>query len=1006
MRKIFLTYCAIFFAIALLPYALVHAQQKTQVPPTSTKLDPRTLRTYRADSSTPPPDWASADLRRSLTFLALHQADLGLLNPDQELTFLSVEEDQSGIAHLRLAQVHQGIPVFGATLFTHLDPSGQPPASASATSGEMSGLDGYFYPEAREVQTTPKLTAQQAIEAATAALGYRGRFARTPAAHLLILPRHYTADTLKLTAASATLVYMVELRVGENSGSSGHTPAAEWQYFVDAQSGQIISGSDAVSRTTAYRIRTFTELPARCTGSAPVEVAILKSGTGTQLYLCDQSQGRWSLAGSSASSSGTRTKYDTSTVVNTFNTRSGDVVLTSSDVVTALGFTPENQLTFTGPLVRSGNTIGITQSGGATDGYLSSSDWNTFNNKQAALGYTPEDAAKSHVNTFNGRSGAVSLTSGDVASALSYAPAGKTYIVVDAAGGGDYTTIQGALSAVPASGATILVKRGVYVGGLTISVPKVTIRGEGLKSTTIQSPLSSSPAITVMADDVSIEDLEIDGRRALQPGAGSAQACAGIYVLSSQRTSIRRVWVHSTLGNGISGVTGSNDGTVSDSIIENDATNINGTPGYHLVAIQLIGHNARWIIKNNLIQGWSQGVGLWYGATDCLVEGNRLINNFGFADSAHNTKRSAIEDYGADTIPHGRNRIVNNVIDGTTSYCLEIAQGVVGSIYSHNILLRPGRISNSSGMFAVVGANGQPTSDILIEGNYMFSDGTKTDTALFGGQYANRITIANNIFSGFSYTGGSGPLYAYGGSGLVIRGNQIYNSIYGVYVSGASDGVNISGNFFSAPIPRGSGVIYIATGNKHLIENNVIEDTAGASGIFVYGGRGHRIIGNRYNGTWVGINLPASETLISGNTITTTTTFAGILVTGNRNTVEDNHVDAPGRSITLAGAGDYNIVQENTILQGTVNLAGSGTHNTIEPNTDSAVARAVTLKVLGAVTVGTTQVAIPHGLGYAPSSVTITMTSPGTIYKSATSDATNIYLTADAAGRTAEIYVR
>jgi len=45
-----------------------------------------------------------------------------------------------------------------------------------------------------------------------------------------------------------------------------------------------------------------------------------------------------------------------------------------------------------GPITTSG-TIGITQATTSTDGYLSSSDWNTFNSKQSALGYTAANDA-------------------------------------------------------------------------------------------------------------------------------------------------------------------------------------------------------------------------------------------------------------------------------------------------------------------------------------------------------------------------------------------------------------------------------------------------------------------------------------------------------------------------------------------------------------------------------------------------------------------------------------
>jgi hypothetical protein len=52
----------------------------------------------------------------------------------------------------------------------------------------------------------------------------------------------------------------------------------------------------------------------------------------------------------------------------------------------------------TGGTITGSGTIGINQSNTTTDGYLSSTDWNTFNNKQANLGYTPENLANKGIN--------------------------------------------------------------------------------------------------------------------------------------------------------------------------------------------------------------------------------------------------------------------------------------------------------------------------------------------------------------------------------------------------------------------------------------------------------------------------------------------------------------------------------------------------------------------------------------------------------------------------------
>lgn len=167
--------------------------------------------------------------------------------------------------------------------------------------------------------------------------------------------------------------------------------------------------------------------------------------------------------------------YSVNVGVTSFNTRTGAVVLSSSDVTTALGYTPalESRIMtingvgyslaadrswsvgtvtsvgtsapLTGGTITGAGTIGITQSGAAADGYLSSTDWNTFNNKQAALGYTPENVANKGVaNGYASLDGAGKVPStqlpsyvDDVVEVANYAalPAtgetGKIYITLD-----------------------------------------------------------------------------------------------------------------------------------------------------------------------------------------------------------------------------------------------------------------------------------------------------------------------------------------------------------------------------------------------------------------------------------------------------------------------------------------------------------------------------------------------------------------------------------------------
>ena len=76
--------------------------------------------------------------------------------------------------------------------------------------------------------------------------------------------------------------------------------------------------------------------------------------------------------------------------VTSFNTRNGAVTLSGSDVSTALGYTPANaanvvtSVSATAPVASTGGqtpTISMSAANATTNGYLTFTDWNTFNNK-------------------------------------------------------------------------------------------------------------------------------------------------------------------------------------------------------------------------------------------------------------------------------------------------------------------------------------------------------------------------------------------------------------------------------------------------------------------------------------------------------------------------------------------------------------------------------------------------------------------------------------------------
>jgi hypothetical protein len=94
--------------------------------------------------------------------------------------------------------------------------------------------------------------------------------------------------------------------------------------------------------------------------------------------------------------------------------------LTSTDWTTFNG--KQNALTFTTPLVNTSNTITINQSSGSANGFLTSTDWTTFNNKQNALSNASASVSgiltSTDWTTFNNKQNALSNASASVSGIL------------------------------------------------------------------------------------------------------------------------------------------------------------------------------------------------------------------------------------------------------------------------------------------------------------------------------------------------------------------------------------------------------------------------------------------------------------------------------------------------------------------------------------------------------------------------------------------------------------
>ncbi len=152
-----------------------------------------------------------------------YRATLGLHDPATELRTLSVNTDEIGATHVRMAQNYKGIPVWGSEIYIHTD-----------ARGDVYAINGAYQPTPAAVSITPALSGKDAIARAIADLRSRGAWAPVPAAAAGALKMSAPASELVLYpqgGKSLLLAYEVTL----------HSSLLEsYSYLIDAASGRVI----------------------------------------------------------------------------------------------------------------------------------------------------------------------------------------------------------------------------------------------------------------------------------------------------------------------------------------------------------------------------------------------------------------------------------------------------------------------------------------------------------------------------------------------------------------------------------------------------------------------------------------------------------------------------------------------------------------------------------------------------------------------------------------------
>jgi Zn-dependent metalloprotease len=167
---------------------------------------PRSLSGRLTAPSDEPPE------RITLDFLSAHGDLFRISDPASEFGPPAVERDVRNTTHVRIAQVHRGLPVFGGEMRVHVDGS-----------GVVTSLEAEWLPEPL-VAEAPSLPAHQAVRAAAADLD--------PASSSLSRPQLVIFDSGRFTLGPRD--ERLAWRVALWSAGEG-----EWIYFVDAETGAL-----------------------------------------------------------------------------------------------------------------------------------------------------------------------------------------------------------------------------------------------------------------------------------------------------------------------------------------------------------------------------------------------------------------------------------------------------------------------------------------------------------------------------------------------------------------------------------------------------------------------------------------------------------------------------------------------------------------------------------------------------------------------------------------------
>jgi hypothetical protein len=278
-------------------------------------------------------------------------------------------------------------------------------------------------------------------------------------------------STALLTAASLALGWTGQLAVSRGGTGVSTTPA----------NGQLLIGNG-----TGYTVANLTQGTGVTITNSAGGISISATGTGGTVT---------SVSVVSANGFAGTVANATTTPAITLSTSVNGLVYGNATALAAA--------TISAPLTYSAGTLAITQATSSTNGYLSSTDWNTFNNKQPAGTYVTSVTGTSPVVSSGGTTPVISLATAYGDTQNPYASKTANYVLAapnGSAGAPSFRALVAgdipSLSYVTSVGATAPI---TSTGGLTPTIGVTSAALTKTDDTNVTLTLGGSPTTALLA---------------------------------------------------------------------------------------------------------------------------------------------------------------------------------------------------------------------------------------------------------------------------------------------------------------------------------------------------------------------------------------------------------------------------------------------------------------------------------------------------------------------------